>query len=317
MGVCEVMTMHAGRRSHLRPGTRILVAVAVAGAALGLGLPVGTTPGDAADRYIAGGPVIERLPLAADRAAAARATARTFGARLGLAEPAAFRVEHVTDRFASTTYDEVTGTDFAGRALHLQRLDDRGRLIGAVVFGWQSSGGRPLADARAAGDRGRRLAAQLGLEAPGAPETRRLPDDDGWTVSWPRVIDGIPVIGDGVRIDLWPDGRVHAVVRTERALAPQPASILDEAAARLQAEAALVDLFASRAGEIGVARLALGWVAPNDAFDPAAPDAPGSTLRLAWVVEARTTGDLAEGLRAVKLFLDAGSGALLGGDVLR
>jgi len=309
--------MHAGLRLPLRPGIRILIAVAVAGAALGLGIPAGTAPGDAADRYIAGGPVVERSPVAAERASAARALARAFGSRLGLAEPAAFRVERVVDRFASTTYDEVTGTDETGRALHLQRLDDRGRLIAAVVFGWQSSGGRPLADARAAGDRGSRLVGQLGLEAPGAPETRRLPDDDGWTVSWPRVVEGVPVIGDGVRIDLWPDGRVHAVVRTERDLAPAPSSILDQAAARSRAEAVLADLFASRAGEIAVARLALGWIAPNDAFDPSGPDAPGSTLRLAWVVEARTAGDLAEGLRAVKLFLDAGSGALLGGDVLR
>ena len=37
-----------------------------------------------------------------------------------------------------------------------------------------------------------------------------------------------------------------------------------------------------------IAAVALGWVAPNDAFEATAPDAPDATLRLAWVVEART-----------------------------
>ena len=70
-------------------------------------------------------------------------------------------------------------------------------------------------------------------------------------------------------------------------------------------------------GQVSIATLGLGWVAPNSAFDPTGPDAPGATLRLAWVVEARTSGPLADALRAVKLYLDAGTGALIGGDVLR
>ena len=107
------------------------------------------------------------------------------------------------------------------------------------------------------------------------------------------------------------------MVRTERPLASRPARVIDEAAARARATLALADLFGSRSGQIAIATVALGWVAPNDAFDSTAPDAPDATLRLAWVVEARTSGELSEGLRAVKLFLDAGSGALLGGDVLR
>jgi len=300
-----------------RRGARLGAALLVAGAAVTLGLPGGTPPGDATNRYIAGGPVTERSPVGADRAAAVLAASRTFRSRLGLAEPAASRVDRVTDRFAGTTYDEVTGTDVTGRALHLQRLDERGRLLAAVAFGWQATSGRPLADARAAGARGGRLAAGLGFDVVGSPDVRKLPDDAGWTVAWPRLVDGIPVPGDGVRIDLWADGRMHAVVRTERALAPRPATILAGTTARTRAVAALADLFGDRAGEIRVSALALGWVPPNDAFDPAAPDAPGATLRLAWVVEARTAGGLAESLRAVKLFLDAETGALIGGDVLR
>jgi hypothetical protein len=107
------------------------------------------------------------------------------------------------------------------------------------------------------------------------------------------------------------------VVRTERTLASRPSRVIDEAAARARATLALADLFGSRSGQAVISAVALGWIAPNDAFEPTAPDAPAATLRLAWVVEARTQGELSEGLRAVKLFLDAGSGTLLGGDVLR
>lgn len=296
---------------------RLAAAVAVAGAAIAVGFPGGAQPGDAADRYVAGGPAVERRAADPGRAAAALAAARGFRSPLGLPEPAASRVEHVVDRFAGTAYDEVIATDAEGRALHLQRIDDRGRLVAAVAFGWEAARGRSLADARAAGARARQLAADLGLAVAGAPDVDRLPEGAGWTASWSRVVDGIPVPGDGVRIDLWADGRTHAVVATERALAPRPEAVLDEAAARDLASASLAELLGDRRDEVTIRELALRWVPPNDAFDPAGPDAPGSTLRLAWVAEARTGGGLAESLRAVRLYLDAGTGALIGGDVLR
>ena len=148
-------------------------------------------------------------------------------------------------------------------------------------------------------------------------DVQQAPDDTGWTLSWPRSVDGVPVPGDGVRLDLWSDGRMHALVRTERPLAARPSTILDEATARARSTAILLTVFGDRADQVAIATLALAWVAPNSAFDPTGPDAPGTTLRLAWVVEARTSGPLADGLRAVRLYLDAGTGALIGGDVLR
>ena len=302
----------AGRRR-----TRFLVAAVAAGTAIGLGFPGGTAPGDAADRFVAGGPATERAPLRLDEAAPVLAAAGRSRTHLGLPEPASVGVDRVTDRYAGTTYDEVTGRGADGRPVHLQRFDGQGRLVGAVSFGWQAAGGRRLQGVAAARARASRLAADLEFDVGGQPEVRQEPDDTGWTIAWPRMVDGIPVPGDGVRVDLWPDGRVHAVVRTERPLAPRPSRLLDEATARERAASELDDLFGTRAGQVAIATVALGWVAPNDAFEPTAPDAPDATLRLAWVVEARTSGELSEGLRAVKLFLDAGSGTLLGGDVLR
>ncbi len=300
-----------------RRAVRLVAAVAVAGTAMALGFPGGTSPLDAANPFVAGGPVTERVPVAADQATPALAHAAAVRSRLGLPAPAASRVERVVDRFDGTTYDEVTDTDRTGRTIQLHRFDARGRLVGAVAFGWQASGGAPIPNAVAARARGNRLATDLGLDAAGAPDVRQGPDDSGWTLTWPRVVEGVPVMGDGVRVDLWPDGRMHAIVRTERPLAARPATTLDEATARTRATATIGTIFGSRASQVNIATLGLGWVAPNSAFDPTGPDAPGATLRLAWVVEARTSGQLADGLRAVKLYLNAGTGTLIGGDVLR
>lgn len=300
-----------------RRATRFIAAVAVAGTAIALGFPGGTSTGDAADRFVAGGPVTERAPVTSDKASAALARAAEVRSRLGLPEPAASRVERVVDRFDGTAYDEVTESDRTGRTLQLHRFDARGRLVGAVAFGWNAAGGARMPNAAAARARGNRLAVDLGLDAAGTPDVRQGPDDTGWTLTWPRVVDGVPVVGDGVRLDLWPDGRIHAVVRTERPLAARPAWTLDEATARARATTSLGTIFGSRSGQVSIATLGLGWVAPNSAFNPTGPDAPGATLRLAWVVEARTSGPLADALRAVKLYLDAGTGALIGGDVLR
>jgi len=296
---------------------RMAAAIAVAATAIALGVPSGTSPGEAADRFVAGGPVTDRTPVTPDRAASTLALAAASRSRLGLPEPATQSVERVVDRFSGTTYDEVTASDSAGQTLHLERFDAAGRLIGAVAFGWQATGGTPVANAAAARARGNRLAADLGLGASGTPDVRQGPDNTGWTLTWPRVVDGVPVMGDGVRVDLWPDGRMHAVVRTERSLAARPSVTLDEATARDRATATLATMFGSHSGQVRISTLGLGWVAPNNAFDPNGPDAPAATLHLAWVVEARTSGELADALRAVKLYLDAGTGTLLGGDVLR
>jgi hypothetical protein len=298
-------------------GARMATAIAVAGTAMAIGSPGGILTGDATDRFVSGSPVTERTPVAADRAASTLALAAAFRSRLGLPEPAVSRVERVVDRFDGTAYDEVTASDREGQALHLERFDAGGRLIGAVAFGWQAAGGTLLPNAEAARARGNRLAADLGLGPTGTPDVRQGPDDTGWTLTWPRIVDGVPVPGDGVRVELWPDGRMHAIVRTERSLAARPSVTLDQATARGRATATLRAMFGSSSGGVRIASLGLAWVAPNSAFDPAGPDAPGATLRLAWVVEARTSGELADGLRAVKLFLDAGSGTLIGGDVLR
>ena len=69
--------------------------------------------------------------------------------------------------------------------------------------------------------------------------------------------------------------------------------------------------------EARIADRSLAWVAPNDTFEAARPDAPLETRRLGWVITVRSSGALAGSMRGLEVWIDAGDGSLLGGDVVR
>jgi hypothetical protein len=74
--------------------------------------------------------------------------------------------------------------------------------------------------------------------------------------------------------------------------------------------------YGASAKDLTVESTSLAWVAPNDAWNAAAPDAPAASLRLAWVVTLRADGHLAHRLRGLQVWLDAGDGSVVGGDVM-
>ncbi len=236
---------------------------------------------------------------------------------LGLVTPARRTVQRVVDRRETRTYVEVTDLDGRGRPLAVLRYGTDGQLGAAVRLGWVVGRGRPLGTAAEAEAAGIRLVRAVGTEPAGPPQATRW-SGGGWTVAWPRVADGIPVPGDGLRVQLWADGSFHALASSERPLAARPAATR----ARAEAEAAVGRLLdrwipvGSRAAT-RIVDAALAWVAPNDTFEAARPDAPGDVLRLAWVVRVQTGGSLAGALRGLEVAIDAGDGSLLGGDVLR
>ena len=170
--------------------------------------------------------------------------------------------------------------------------------------------------ARTPGPGPRRLLAAAGLTPDGAP-TVTPAADGGWRIAWQRAVGGVPVVGDGSTVTLFGDGTLHAAARRERSLAAAPAATLEVAAAERIARERLVALLGRASGDARIVRTRLSWVAPNDTFDGQAPDAPDPVLRLAWVVEVRTVAPLADRLQALELYLDAGDGTLLGGDLLR
>ncbi|MDP9481686.1 MAG: hypothetical protein M3P84_00505, partial [Chloroflexota bacterium] len=239
------------------------------------------------------------------------------GRVLGL--PAATRrtVDRVVDRRGHRSFDEVTDLDGRGRPVAVLRYALDGRLLAATRLGWQPGTGRALpagADAVRAADR---LARSLGMVPIGAPVADRR-GANGWSVRWQRVLDGVPVPGDGLRVQLWPDGSFHGLASAEHPLAERPsttiaASVAEEAVDRL------LDRWipAANRGDARIVGASLAWVAPNDTFEPARPDAPAEIRRLAWVVTVRSSGTLAHSLRALEVSIDAGDGSLLGGDLAR
>jgi hypothetical protein len=271
----------------------------------------------APDAFQAGELGVAQEPLPAAAAGAQIERASRTATLLGLPPATRRSAIRVVDRFGGRTYDEIAEYDARDRLLSLQRFDTAGRLLAAVRFGWRRDGGAALTGTSAR-QRADRLATALELGAAGTPRIVAAPSNAGWTVAWDRSVAGIPVPGDGLRIQLWPDGSVHGLTRSERSLAARPAVLLDEVHARSVVRSALDAWFSGDArGQVALTGLTLAWMPPNDTFAAGAPDAPSAVLRLAWVAHVSASGALGENLRALEVYVDAGDGSILGGDILR
>ncbi len=302
--------------SFLRLGRRS-AAILLLFAAIGLLVTGLARPADASDPYVTGGDPTRVSRLTDARAASIADRATADERALGSVAVTRRTVDRIVDRRGHRTFDEVTGLDLRGRPIEVLRYDVDGRLIAATRLGWSRAVGRPLggsADAIRAADQ---LARSVGI----VPHGRPVADGrgaNGWNVHWDRAVGGIPVPGDGLRVQLWTDGTFHGLAVSEHGLAAAPGVTT----ASGQAEAVATTLLdrwipAKHRSEARITSSSLAWVAPNDTFEPARPDAPAEIRRLAWVVTVRSTGALAASLRGLEIWIDAGDGSLLGGDVLR
>ena len=288
--------------------------VALAGLAVAGLLTIGGSASQAADPFVAGGRSTRPLPAAQDDLARARARGQALAAALGLAGVSQ-RAERLVDAFEHRTYDEVTSVDAAGRAVAIARFELDGSVAMAVSLGWQPGGGRAI-DGPGAASRAITLARSAGLSPAGQPTVRSSAGAGGWSVTFPRIVGGVPVRGDGIRVALWPDGTFHGLTRTERPLAAPPARPIDAGAARAAAATIVTATAGRSATSLGIVSTELAWVAPNDAFGGARADAPAAVLRLAWAVHYDAQGALVERVRSIEVWVDAGDGHLLGGDVV-
>ena len=290
---------------------RLLPLVAVG--AIGL-TAVGVSTSQGADPFVAGGRSTRAVELPASQADRAKARGRQLAAALGL-PGVSQRAERLDDRFEHRIYDEVTSLDAAGREVAIARFETDGTVAMAVVLAW-----RPGAGARIdqAGAEARAVAAARagGLDVRGRPSVVASAGSGGWSITWSRVVDGVPVRGDGVHVALWPDGSFHGLSRIERPLAAAPPRPIGAGIARNTAEAWAAQRYGSVAADLSVSAVERAWVGPNDAFAANGLDAPAETLRLAWLVRLDAHGALAHRLRSVEVWLDAGDGSVLGGDVV-
>jgi hypothetical protein len=254
----------------------------------------------------------------ADLAAAIDVRVAGLERALGLSGTAGRRFAVVDDRFQQRRVDEVTYLDQRGRPIGLVRLAPDGRLVAAVRLGYRDAFALGSLDAAAAVSRARALVDSLGLTLPASSPTARVMMNGAlWAVTWPRVVAGIAVHGDGLTVRLWRSGDLHSVTVSERPL-EQPQSMISGE----QARAALDDLLAAlmraeRSADGTVESPVLRWVAPNDRFRPSGADAPAPSLRLAYVFEMRFTGVSATIIRSVTFWIDAETAELIGGDLLQ
>jgi hypothetical protein len=291
--------------------SRILPLVVLAG--LGV-IAVGVPTSQGADPFIAGGRSTRPVDLPASQADQAIARGRELAAALGL-PGVSQRAQRLDDRFEHRIYDEVTSLDATGREVAIARFETDGTVAMALALGWQPGKGSPV-EGNAAEARGLALARAAGLDVGGRPTVVASAGSGGWSIGWSRVVDGVTVPGDGVRIALWPDGSFHALSRLQRPLAAQPLHSMSADAARTSGEAWIAGRYRSAAVDLDVVAVNRAWVAPNGTFTPNGLDAPAETLRLAWVVRFESHGPLAERLRSVEVWIDAGDGSLLGGDIV-
>lgn len=270
------------------------------------------------DQWQAGERVTSSSPAQAGLAAVVLRRAATLEPAVGLTRAAQRRVDVVEDRLAGATVHEVDYTDARGRPVGLLRLAFDGRLLAAIRLDYRDAYAQATLTGRDAEESARRIATDLALPVPDAgPDLRATMNGLMWTVRWPRVVDGAPVPGDGLTVRLWRSGDLHSVTVSDSPLAP-PATVLEPVRARAVIEGMLPGLVSSERradGTLGVGTLA--WVAANDVYRPERADAPATTLRLAYVFEMRFGGSSSELLRALAFWLDAETGELIGGDVLR
>ncbi|MGA3056559.1 MAG: hypothetical protein ABSE70_00770 [Candidatus Limnocylindrales bacterium] len=223
--------------------------------------------------------------------------------------------KHVRDSYRPTDYDEVEEVDGAGQTLALTQFDPAGRLISAVRFDLPSASS-PKVGMDAATKSATRGISASGVAVAGQYRADANPVLDGWDVHWDRSQDGYKVRGDETRVHVWPDGRIQSVAHVEHQLAAAPGQCLGIDDAKKVVTGQFDRWFAGRGSGYEVQQMNLEWVAPNAAFDAAKLSAPPAPYRLAWVANVKPSGVAADYVSLVTLYVDAGDGTVLGGDVV-
>jgi len=222
---------------------------------------------------------------------------------------------HVHDGFLNSDYDEVSEVGSKGQPLALTQFDGSGRLTAAVRFDIAASPAVRITGDAAVKTAQRGLAAS-GLTVIGQPRTDSNVADGGWEVHWDRTAEGLAVRGDETRVHLWADGRIQTLARVEHQLAPAPARRLSQPDARNVVTRQLGQWSGKASVGYTVLSMDLEWVGPNAAFDASKLNDPPAAYRLAWVANVKPSDATAEYIQLITLYVDAGDGTVIGGDVV-
>jgi len=222
---------------------------------------------------------------------------------------------HVHDGFQNSDYDEVSDVDSAGNTVSMTQFDTDGSLVSAVRFD-----APPALVANSSSDAATRAAerglAASGMQALGQARPKENSVAGGWDVHWDRVENGLTVRGDETSVHVWQDGRIQSVARVEHKLAAEPAHKLGQGEAHQAADRQVSIWFSGRNTGYSMEEMGIQWVGPNAAFDPSKVGAEGEPYRMAWVVNVKPSGSVADYVRLITLYVDAGDGTIIGGDVV-
>lgn len=234
---------------------------------------------------------------------------------LGFPVGAKHTSKHVRDGFEHAEYDEVSEVDTAGRVTSVTQFDAQGQLRAAVrLDSGPRAGLNVTREAAIQSAQRSAVAAGLAVDTPSAVDVDEA--NGGWTISWARKQDGVRVLGDETRVHLWSDGRIQSLARVTHDLASPPDRRIGSDQARQVASATVDQWFAGRNSGHTIQSMDLEWVGPNGAFDPARITDSPQPYRLAWVANVKPTGAAASYVWLMTLYVDAGDGSIIGGDVV-
>jgi hypothetical protein len=273
---------------------------------------VGTTGAEAAR---AGQPVVTDTVLTADDSPQVFARAAAARDALGFPVGAKRSGRHVKDGFQSSAYDEVAEVGASGQPLAVTQFDGDGRLLAAVRFDTPPGLGAKATSESAMKAAQRGLAA-TGLAVGGGARIDANTLTGGWDVHWDRVENGYAVRGDETRVHVWQDGRIQSLARVEHELAAAPGRALGTAEAQQSVAQQLGAWSSGNDSTYTVEGMDMEWVGPNAMFDPTTVAAPQAPYRLAWVANIKPSDPAAGYVRLITLYVDAGDGTVIGGDIV-
>ena len=272
-------------------------------------------PSGGFDQAVVGEPARFETALDADAEAVILARAGKARDALGFPVGARHTSRHVRDGFEQADYDEVSEIDTAGRITSVTQFDAQGRLRVAVRLDGAPRVGL-IVTREAAIKLAQRSALAAGLVV-GTPSVTEVDQaSGGWTIRWARLQDGIRVRGDETRVYVLSDGRIQSLTRVEHDLASPPDRPIGSDQARQVVSTAFDQWFAGRNSGHAIQSVGLEWVEPNGAFDPARITDSPQPYRLAWVANVKPTGTAANYVWLVSVYVDAGDGTVIGGDVV-
>jgi hypothetical protein len=179
---------------------------------------------------------------------------------------------------------------------------------------WAPAFDEPRVDATTAGVKARAHLRGFGVTAPARePTVEWDPGMTAWQVSWPRVIDGVEALGDRLTVHVHKGGQLKAFRIFETPHAAAPLFRIEPAQATAAVQRWARSLSLERFAGFRMEPPELAWVSGNGFADLDKPQLEEPLLRLAYVVRISYRPDGWASDHLTEMYVDAGSGQLIGG----